>query len=245
VIAGRALASILAACGVIAANGCDASITSVGSWTPDASRAATPEASVATGTYLEAESGALSAGFLVGDDPSASGGRYLEVQAGTTSEDAPGTSLATYELQVATAGTYFIWGRIRSPSTGTNRLWVQVDGGAWFKWRITVGDIWFWDRFHDDANYGVPLTFPLSAGTHALVLANCVDGVDLDRLYFTAGQETPPGNTTPCDPPNSIELEGTCFPSCGSQGGNTCGVTACSGLPALQAYDCDICCIGP
>ena len=140
-------------------------------------------------------------GFLVGDDPTASAARYIEAQSGSTSDDAPGSSRATYDLMVETAGTYFIWGRIRSPSTSTNRLWVQVDGGAWLKSRITVGDIWFWNSFHDDTNYGVPLTFPLSAGAHQLVFANCVDGVELNRLYYTTGQETPPGNTTPCRPP--------------------------------------------
>ncbi len=230
-IVGRPFAIVTA--GLIATIGCEATVTSVGSWTPDAS----------TGTYLEAESGALTAGFIVGSDPTASAGRYLETQTGTTSETVAGTSRATYELTIAVAGTYFIWGRIRSPTTDTNRFWVQVDDGTPFKWRITVGDIWFWDRFHDDTNYDTPLTFVLSAGTHKLVLANCVDGVELDRLYYTTGQETPPGNTTRCNPPHSIELAGACHPSCGSQGGNACGVNECRGSPALQAYDCDVCCI--
>jgi hypothetical protein len=234
VIAGRllplAVASGLIAT-LIATLCCQATVASVGSWTP--------------GTYLEAESGELSAGFVVGDDLTASAGHFLEAQTGTMSEDAPGASHATYELKITTAGTYFIWGRIRSPSTSTNRFWVQLDGGTPFKWRITVGDIWFWDRLHDDFNYGTPLTFPLSAGTHTLVISNCVDGVELDRIFYTPNEETPPGNTTPCDPPNSIDLPGGCQPSCGSQGGDTCGPAACSGLPPLPAYDCDVCCIGP
>jgi hypothetical protein len=255
VILGRLLA-VAVASGLIGALGCEASVTSVGSWTPDASTTIGPEASTltnleagtepdaSTGTYLEAESGALSGGFVVGNDPTASGGRYLEAEAGVTSDDGPGAARARYELTITTPGTYLVWGRIRSPSTSTNRFWVQVDGGTWFKWRITVGDIWFWDRFHDDVDYDTPMTFPLTAGAHELLLANCVDGVELDRLYYTSGQETPPGNTTPCHPPNSIELQGVCNPSCGAQGGNNCGADVCSGYPILQAYDCAVCCIG-
>jgi hypothetical protein len=221
--------------GALGLVGCPAIVTSVGSWAPDAS----------TGTYLEAEDGELSAGFVVNTDPTASGGRYLEARSGTTSDDAPGMSRATYELAVPAAGTYVIWGRIRSPSTATNRFWVQVDGGPWLKWRITVGDIWFWDRLHDDMNYDTPLAFPLSAGMHQLAIANCVDGVELDRLYYTTGKEMPPGNTTPCSPPNSIELGGACVPSCGSQGGNNCGQAVCSGHTILPSYDCGVCCITP
>ncbi len=227
-IVGR-LFAVAVASGLIAVAGCEATVTSVGSW-----------------PYLEAEDGALSSGFVVKDDPTASGGRYIEVQSGSAPDDAaPGPSRATYELPITKTGTYFIWGRIRSPSTSANRFWVKVDDGSWYLWRITVGDIWFWDRFHDDMDYDTPLTFQLSAGTHQLLLANSVDGVDLDRLYYTTGPETPPGNTTPCDPPNSIELAGVCHPSCGSQGGNDCGVTECMGQPTLPAYDCDVCCVVP
>jgi hypothetical protein len=240
VIAGRpslrACAPFALLVSFVVAAGCDATVVSVGSWTPDGSL---------IGTFVEAESGVLSTGFVVLDDPAASGGHYIETQAGASSEDSPGSSRATYELTVGATGTYFIWGRIRSPSVDVNRVWIQVDGGTWFKWRITVGDIWYWDRFHDNVDYGTPLTFALSAGTHTLTLANCVDGVDLDRFYYTMGQETPPGNSTLCDPPNSIEVGGKCFLSCGSQGGNACGTTDCSGRTPLPAYDCDVCCVGP
>ena len=67
-----------------------------------------PDAS--TGTYLEAEDGALSSGFVVKDDPTASGGRYLEVQTGSgvTSE----RCLAGAPASRPTSS--------RSPTTGTS-----------------------------------------------------------------------------------------------------------------------------
>jgi hypothetical protein len=197
-----------------------------------------------TGRYLEAESGSLSSGFTVGTDVTASGGSYLAPPAGSF-ETEPGAARASYDLTITRAGDYVVWGRIRSPGASSNRFWFQVDGGAWHKWRISVGDIWYWDALHEDAMYGTKLSFSLTVGTHSLVLANCVEGAWLDRLYITADGDLPPGNDTPCSPPHSIQLAGVCQPSCGSHGDTTCGMTACAGKTALPAYDCDVCCIAP
>jgi hypothetical protein len=146
---------------------------------------------------------------------------------------------------VSRAGDYLIWGRIRSPDAMHNRFWFSLDGGPWIKWRISVGDIWFWDDLHDDTNYGAPHHFALEPGTHQLALAPAVAQVELDRLYITADGDEPPGNTTPCVPPHSIEVRGSCLPSCGAQRGDMCGEQACTSLPRIQAYDCDICCRAP
>jgi len=225
--------------------GCEPHITSLGEWSTDAGRQgvdvdAGPDAS--SGAYLEAETGTLSGGFTIGSDVTASAGEFLAPPAGVTSDDVPGEARARYDFSVSTSGAYRIWGRIRSPGADVNRFWFQVDGGQWFKWRIAVGDIWYWNAFHDDTHYDTPLDFQLSAGTHELVLANCVSGASLDRLYFTNGTETPPGNDPLCDPPNSIEIAGVCQLSCGSQGGNQCGDMACQGQTLLTAYDCPVCC---
>jgi hypothetical protein len=215
----------------LGAGACEPSITSVGSWTD-------------AGHYLEAESGALSGGFEVGLDSAASNGQYIAPPVGVFSGDSTqGAARAVYELTIVTSGSYRIWGRIRSPTTNSNRFWVRVDDGAWIKWRITVGDIWYWDAFHNDTDYTNPLEFPLTAGTHQLTIANWVPGVNLDRLYYTPDPlDKPPGNDTPCRPPDSIELNGACQPSCGSQGGNQCSIPTCQGLPLLTAYDCAVCC---
>ena len=61
------------------------------------------------------------------------------------------------------------------------------------------------------------------------------------REVATEG-DVPPGNATPCSPPHSIEVAGSCLPSCGSQQGRTCGPVACAGKVTIPAYDCDICC---
>lgn len=204
--------------------GCESQVTSVGSWTD-------------SGHYVEAESGALTGGFGVNADDTASGLHTL-VAPSVKSEDEPGAARAAYRFTVRTAGSYRFWGRIRSPDAEHNRFWVRVDDGDWMKWRISVGDIWYWDAFHDNTDYGNAREYPLETGEHVLTLANCADSVELDQLYYSSIEgDAPLGNDTPCNPPHSIELNGQCQQSCGSQGGNQCGAICNDHLP-FYAYDC-------
>ena len=218
--------------------GCDASVTSVGAWEPSG-----------RSLYLEAESGDLSGGFSVLGDATASNGQYLEPPAGVTSADTPGVARSRYEFTAPADGDYVIWGRIWSPGVSSNRIWFQVDGGPWLLWRISTGTIWFWDDLHEDADYYRPLVFPFTAGPHQLQLANAVSGVRLDRLYLSAEGDEPPGNSTSCFPPHSIDLDGECHPSCGSHArgdlDTTCLRSVCEGLETVEAYDCDVCCLVP
>jgi hypothetical protein len=219
----------------VAAIGCDATVTSVGAWKPV----------ITTGRYLEAEDGELSGGFIVVDDAMASKGRCIAPPAGVASLDQPGQARARYTFEATMPGSYLVWGRIHSPDAVHNTFWIQLDGGDWHHWRITTGDVWWWNPFHDEANYFHPLTFELAAGPHEIVVANSIDGNRLDRMYVTADGDTPPGNEGPCDPPHSVLLDGGCSRSCGSQGGNACGDMVCMGHTILQAYDCAVCCIVP
>lgn len=219
---------LLAGCSSVA--GCEPTETRIGIWTD-------------SGHYLEAESAALSGGFKLASDQAASGGKLLAAPSDMKSDQEPGAARALYEFTVKTAANYRIWGRIRSADAEHNRFWVKVDEGEWIKWRISVGEIWYWDAFHDDTDYGNALDFPLTIGSHRLTIANCADDVELDRLYYTPDpDDEPPGNDTPCSPPHSIELGGACQLSCGSQGGNQCG-TVCQDHDPTYAYDCGpLCC---
>jgi hypothetical protein len=238
---------------------CGALDVSVGAWQPDAGVAPAPEAGAADAAledvteaaprtlYLEAESAALSGGFQVLDDPSASADQLLMPPADTAgaADLAPDPARAVYTFELARAGDYVLWGRIRAPTATHNRFWFSLDGAPFLKWRISVGDIWFWDDLHEDKNYSAALHFALEAGRHELVFAPAVPGVALDRLYLSAEGDEPPGNATPCKPPHSIELMGECLPSCGAQQGDRCGESACVGIPRIPAYDCDVCCRAP
>ena len=207
------------------------------------------------GSYLEAELGELSGGFSVVADVAASNAEYIQPPTGPAADQMPvaDTARARYRFDLATAGDYVIWGRIYSPDVSSNRFWFQVDGGAWTLWRITVGEIWFWDDFHPDTNYNDTLHFQLAAGPHELVIAKAASTARLDRLYITAQGDEPPGNDTPCRPPHSIDRGGgDCFESCGSQAPagmhTTCIASDCAGRDPSDlrdSYDCNVCCVVP
>ncbi len=204
-----------------------------------------------SGFYLEAESGELSGGFTIGTDAAASAGQFLQAPDEAVPDDADSTATARYTFTLAEAGDYLIWGRIYSPDIYTNRFHVQVDGGARYLWRISVGNIWYWDDFHDNLQYNEPLRFQLTAGTHELVLGNVAAGARLDRLYITASGDTPPGNNTKCRPPHSIDLDGVCHDSCGARAtaeqGTTCVCASRPEAERFEAYDCGggSCCFTP
>lgn len=215
---------------------------SLGAWELDASMDAyvvdayvAMDARLQASPYFEAEDGVLS-GFERVDD-----GTAIAPPAGTF-DSTPGEARAVYRFSVPRDASYVLWGRIQSPGASNNRVWFAIDDGAFTKWRISTGDIFYWDDLHDDANYGTARRFELRAGEHTLTLANCTDGIRLDRFYITADGDTPPGNTTICRPPHSIEIAGACQPSCGAQNGRRCGEQACAGRPLITAYDCAICC---
>jgi hypothetical protein len=197
-----------------------------------------------SGLYLEAESGLLSGGYTIGDDPMASGGKYIAPPPGPASDAQPGTARARYDFEITTPGRYIIWGRLQTPDPLHNRSWIQVDGGNWYMWRITTGDIWYWFHIHDNTNYYTPIPFALAAGPHTMIMAKAADGAWVDRFYITAGGDMPPQTDTQCRPPNSIAANGGCMPSCGSLGGQTCGGPQCAGrqLVTRPVYDCPVCC---
>jgi hypothetical protein len=215
---------------------CDPRVTTIGVVSDDAG---TLTADASTGVFIEAESGQLSGAFAIGASTEASGGRFIYANAGASSEDAPGPARAQYSFDVSVAGTYEMWGRVHNQTIYKNRFWFQVDGGDWIRWRITTGDIWYWDVFHDDVNYGIPVELELTAGPHQLLLANCVDNAELDRLYFSSDPARPEPKGTACNPPHSVDLHGGCAPSCGSLAGlckSSCPVAG------MAVYDCPSCC---
>lgn len=224
------------------ANGASGAATVPLPTTPDA--ALQPES-----FYLEAESGELSMpGWTLGSDPVPSGmaasGSYIEATEDTLNDTAPGNARSIYDFTLSTAGDYVFWGRIHSPDATHNRFWFRIDQQTWFLWRISTGDVWYWDDFHNNTDYNNALIFPLEAGSHRLEIANSRTLARLDQLYVTSTGDVPPGNDTECSPPHSIEMAGVCVPSCGSHAVNvSCDSTICATREPLQAYDCAVCCL--
>jgi hypothetical protein len=188
-------------------------------------------------------------------------------------------TLATYNFNLTRAGNYRIWGRVRDPDASHDRwrvtvddanvddasvqLFVEggtIDGGVTnpFSWRLSTGVAWWWRPITDDIDYLHPVTFPLSAGSHEISFTSDESGLSLDRLWVVPADvphalranDPVPANTSPCRPPDSIELtDGGCKPSCGSFATSdmmtTCPAVSCNGFPERQAYDCNVCCLVP
>lgn len=247
--AGQAGTAAAAGVGGVAGTGAAAGVGGTGGTASLGGAGGEPDA---PGLYLEAEQGELSGGFSIVNDVAASNGQYIQPPTGPALEQTPvaDSPRARYTFDLATAGDYVIWGRIYSPDVSSNRFWFQVDGGTWYVWRITVGEIWFWDDFHDNLRYNDAMHFQLAAGSHELVIAKDASTARLDRLYITSEGDEPPGNDTPCRPPHSIDLGGgNCYESCGAQAPagmhTSCLADMCAGKPLLDAYDCNLCCVVP
>jgi hypothetical protein len=194
-----------------------------------------------TSLYIDMASGTLAGGFSIQTDVDA--GAYLSPPAGVDSTQVPGDASAGYAVPIACAGTYLVWGRIHGPGALNNSFWLSVDDEPFYEWRLSTGVIWYWSPVTRDFDYFQPVRYPFDAGAHRLTFRNSVPGVGLQRLFVALPGDMPPGNDTPCDPPNSIQLaDGGCEVSCGSHGNTVCGTIACAGQPPLVAYDCDICC---
>ncbi len=213
--------------------------------TPDAAPPAPDAACQPSSFYLDIASAQLAGGFTLQTDPSAPNGEYLSPPSPPSLQQ-PGDASAEYALNVACTGDYLIWGRIHGPGVDNNTFWFRIDDGTFYVWRLSTGVIWYWKAATSGTAYDTPLHFALDAGAHQLVFRNAATGVGLAGLYVAIPGDVPPGNDTPCDPPDSIQLEdGGCERSCGSWGGNTCSATACAMRTQFPSYDCSGCCYVP
>ncbi len=135
-------ACILGACAPLCvAFGCGRQTTSIGEWKPAAT------------LRFEAEEGELD-GFFVQSDATAGGDAFIQPETDEAAEDEPGPARARYAFSLPYSLAMTFWGESVHPDVNTNRLWVKVDDGAWYKWRIAVGDVWYWDDFHGNTDCG-------------------------------------------------------------------------------------------
>ncbi|RCG25940.1 carbohydrate-binding protein [Sphaerisporangium album] len=154
-----------------------------------------PAVTVAT----EAEGGTVTAPMQRASDGAASGGSYVTVAPGNNSQaSAPSSGYATVTVNVPSAGTYKIMGRVVAPADTDDSFWVRVDGGAWVNWNdIAPGASWHWADITNDAASDTLVTYDLAAGDHTLTFAYREDGARLDRVLVTTDLSLAPTGTGP------------------------------------------------
>jgi len=146
-----------------------------------------PDARSAIVARFEAESGQLTAPFQLASDPLATAGRYV-LDGNVMGTTGPGN--VVYAFTVSQAGTYYLWGRIRSTSQGADSFFLQIDGGADHYYQATdctYLDEWRWVVVSVPRNCPDPLVyqpFTLSGGAHTLKLHSREGGSAIDQLMI-------------------------------------------------------------
>jgi hypothetical protein len=106
----------------------------------------------------------------------------------------PAVPFITFNLDVKTPGTYFVWARLKTEAATSNELWVSPTAGAAFNSFIapvTGKDTWKWAQmFQAAANATVPTANPFTfnvaaAGPIQLRVAQREGGVRINQLVVT------------------------------------------------------------
>jgi hypothetical protein len=141
------------------------------------------------GVYWEAERGRVIPPMNFGADTGASGGRFVWMPAAPGERAGSSVGSATWELNVAAAGKYFLWGRVLSPTPENDSFYVRVftDAGEVLgraDWPTGVRPTWQWIPFViGGGRAATPLELP--AGTVNLQLRVREAGSKMDRLFIT------------------------------------------------------------
>lgn len=135
--------------------------------------------------HFEAESAQIMPAFEIGEDATASGGKFVWMpgEAGQGGGSALGS--LTWTLNNETAGDYYLWGLVKAATPDDDSFFVHTFRGQdsvlstvlpVTTWSIGTHDKWEWVRF--------PEKIGLLAGETNLQLRVREDGAQIDRLYL-------------------------------------------------------------
>jgi hypothetical protein len=181
---------------------------------------------------VEAESGVLSSAMSAHGNVQAFGGQYIS----SSTQDA-GTAVLT--VNVPSAGTYYVWGRVLAPDDSHDSFYSKANGGSediYDDAQGTWSPNWQWTVLNGRGGTDVPLTidprtFSLAAGANTIVFRGREPGSKLDRILVTNDASYVPtdGNTVtfPDAPPSNpffdyIEIIAANAITNGCGGGNFC-----------------------
>ncbi|HET8735283.1 MAG TPA: malectin domain-containing carbohydrate-binding protein, partial [Pricia sp.] len=144
--------------------------------------------------WLEAECAIVGTGWNLANDASAAGEQYLLPPAGfNSSASSIGNAVVTFNFSV-TAGTYKIFGRVRTPSGTEDSFWVRVNGGTWVRWNnIPASNGFVWHRIHLNEQLSQPRSFEFVDGVNQVEIGHRESGAALDKLYITQTDDMPTG----------------------------------------------------
>ena len=130
---------------------------------------------------IEGESATLVSPMAIASDANASGGKYI-------SSTANESGTATFTIDVPVAGDYVVWCKVLWPDSGTDSIYVSVDGGAEDIYTTVTGTwstTWQWAAVNGFNAGTYPRIFTLSAGRHSLVFRGREADAGIDQLVVT------------------------------------------------------------
>jgi len=145
---------------------------------------------------IEAETGGVTAPFVIRDDAQAAGGKYIVIPSGS------GTGgVAVYNFNIQAAGDYVVWGRVKAPSGVEDSFFISMDGGPDKLWDVLQTqwtNVWTWDQVSDRGSGSPtspqynPVIFSLTAGVHTLEVKQRDENTSLDKILITSNRSFVP-----------------------------------------------------
>ena len=144
---------------------------------------------------FEAESGAIRPMFTVGEDPAASGGKYVWLP-GEPGGQGGGSGDVRWALRAAQPLRVWLWAKVQTPTPDDDSVFVRVftpqrDVLSLAAWHLGVHRAWAWVPFVPEGATA-PLALDLPAGEVTLQLSPREDGAKVDALCLaTRADEAP------------------------------------------------------
>lgn len=113
----------------------------------------------------------------------ASGNSFLKIPEKAGNPPALNKGFAKFEIDIPSAGDYFLWARVLWEGECSNSFNVQIDDGAPFLFgEDPTFNAWHWVRY-PVSRMAKPIH--LTAGKHTVIFRNREDGVSLDQILFS------------------------------------------------------------
>ncbi|MBI5396959.1 MAG: hypothetical protein HZA91_16810 [Verrucomicrobia bacterium] len=146
--------------------------------------------------YWEAEAGRVIPPMSLCEDAKASGGAFVWMPARPGERASSSVGNVTWQLKVAAAGKYYVWGRVQAPTPENDSFYVRAfsDEGEILgrtEWPTSVRKDWQWLPLAIGGGRA-PTALELPAGTVSLQLRVREAGTKMDRLFITPRAEEPP-----------------------------------------------------
>ena len=139
---------------------------------------------------IEAETATVTAPMIIANDLMSSGGRFIEVPAGTNggtinNANQNGIGTSVFNFMVPTAGKYKVWAQANAVTDANNAFFIRMDAGPFQNWAVPVtAGKWEWSAANQQDGQA-ELSFDLTAGTHTLEIKRRDVATKLDRLAIT------------------------------------------------------------